>query len=384
MSNAGVLILGHEAQGVDALGGFSVSGVIPPYDLAVMYANRRSVVVYQGVTRADPTLVMSDEARGRSAYSKLTGSMTGARKPGGGVAQPRLMFVSTESAINEQVFYKADTSTYDASAWWASGVTSTGSLLAFQWEWTVTASLTDLKLVGFGRRDDVSLRHESSVSALDITLEPVATTTLTGAIRVPEGFTLGRQSMVLDINPSVRGLLFDTTAPTSRFNYEVPVLAEYPWRFTSTAYSSDDGSTTAVRIGETVGTQDVDLTLKTPSRVLSPPDGAAQVTHSTEFSWSERTGGVHVVSFANAMREVSNYDLSIVTTGSRTTIPDVSALGLRLPSRTPLRWSLSEISPIASVDELLADTDPSLVPVGLKEYYVTSAPARVLSVATSP
>ena len=78
VAGASVLI-GAASTPTGADGSFTLNDVVTPYDVSVVVGSAKLAVVYQGLTRADPTVVLpSPDAPNRAAT--ITGTVTtGAR-----------------------------------------------------------------------------------------------------------------------------------------------------------------------------------------------------------------------------------------------------------------------------------------------------------------
>ena len=76
-------------------------------------------------------------------------------------------------------------------------------------------------------------------------------------------------------------------------------------------------------------------------------DGATGVDTTTDFTWTPVPGGIHVLFLTGAGNDPA---YAIVSGGTRTRIPDLSAQGLGLPSGHSYDLILYGIGPYASVD----------------------------------
>jgi hypothetical protein len=89
------------------------------------------------------------------------------------------------------------------------------------------------------------------------------------------------------------------------------------------------------------------LSLPAPAVATSPTDGATGVGTSTDFTWTAVPGGIHALLLTGAANDPAYF---IVSGGTHTRIPDLSAQGLGLPAGRPYDFILYGIGPYASVD----------------------------------
>ena len=386
VGNASVLVLGLQPVTTDASGAFSVAGVTTPYDIVAVNGSKQSAVVYKGVTRQDPTLSLTNPTSAPSYSATVTGSVSGAAKPSATVSAPAVLFVSADGS-SETSTYDSAASSFSTKPSWTGAATTTGSLFAIQGERTSASSTTYTKFTGFGRRDNVSLSNSATVSNQNVTLSSVANSTLAGSITVPSGLTLLNNSVSLRFAPSTSVPLFSETPSSNTFSYVVPVVAQSTFGFTAIALSSNFSSYSIVTKSDVAaGTNNLSLSLLVPPSPGLPADKATSVTRSSEFSWSSTPGGVNLVAFVQRDSSgTATYTVTVVTTQTRTTIPDLSALGLALPASASLSWMVQEISPLASVDVLLSARGASSeAPAGLTEFYISAAAARTFTTSSTP
>src|SRR5262249_36339962 len=99
------------------------------------------------------------------------------------------------------------------------------------------------------------------------------------------------------------------------------------------------------------------VTIPTPALPVAPADGATGVTAATDFSWTGLPNAVEVV-FFKAPGKASYY---VVTTGTTTKLPDLSARGEPLPAATSYLWMVEGLGPLTSMDAF-AEGNPLLAP----------------------
>lgn len=386
LSNAAVLVLGKQPVTTDASGAFSVPGVTTPYDIVAVNGGKQSAIVYKGVTRQSLTLSLSTDTTATSLNATLAGTIVGAQTPSATVREPQVVFVSPEGGSSSTTF-NAASSTYSANVTWSGSATTTGTIFAFQGERASSSSTVYTRFTGFGRRDNVSLSSGAAVSNQSVSLGSVANSTLAGTITPPSGFTLLSNNVNLEFPQGVNVSLFNATSPGSSFSYAVPVIAQSTLSLTTIALAPGFVSiSAATRRGMAAGTNNVSLTLKDPSNPTLPLDDATNVTRTSEFTWSGTPGGVHIVAFLkDPSAGGTPYTLNVITSAARTTIPDLSALGMAVPANTAFSWQVQTLSPISSVDTMLAGSEGSPgVPAEQNEIYITASGRRDFTTASTP
>jgi hypothetical protein len=129
-AGAGVLIPGHPPVVTDAQGAFTVSGVDNPYDLATGLLSERGALVYSGLTRTDPLVVVP-----AGPFSRLPhqGSLSGSIRRGAGYTEPEhhqtsVFFESAETSGRAPASH-----IYSIGPRWRGPTTTTGTLHALRW-----------------------------------------------------------------------------------------------------------------------------------------------------------------------------------------------------------------------------------------------------------
>lgn len=124
--------------------------------------------------------------------------------------------------------------------------------------------------------------------------------------------------------------------------------------------SSGAIQTLAQLSGIAPGTTDASISLPTPASTTLPVNGAAGVNTGTEFTWTPLAGGLHFVFISGGTGDPT---FAIITAGTTTRIPDLTAQGLALPKAKPYDWVLIGRGPYGSVDAFAGTA--SLTPPGL-------------------
>jgi hypothetical protein len=90
----------------------------------------------------------------------------------------------------------------------------------------------------------------------------------------------------------------------------------------------------------------VDMVIAAPPKISAPPGGQSGVNLLTNLTWAPFADAVYVVLvYANSLW------FTVVTSDTTTTLPDLQALGVPLPSQTSFTYIVYAFAPFANVDE---------------------------------
>ncbi|WNG56706.1 carboxypeptidase regulatory-like domain-containing protein [Archangium gephyra] len=391
LENASILIPGDDRHAVDLdrAGAFSIAGVTAPYDVIVVQRAHRTAAVYKGLSRQDLTLPFATSVEERDDRSAdLAGTVTGGSTPYDSTRFTRVEFASasSSSATNPN-----PGGTYFAQVDWRGPASITGTLYVLQTERSRFFSPPS-RYLGFGRRDNVTLNNTAMHSALDITMSSVTEARLAGTVTVPDGYALTTLDASLVPDGSANTYLFSDTEPGSAFDYLVPqipqstftmyvnALEEKPGEPLGTAYSM------LYKKGLTAGTRNAALVLQEAPQQGQPANETAEVTRATEFSWTAFTGGIHLVQFQeeDAAEGMFPYTVNIYTSGTRTTLPDLSAVDMNLPASTRFSWNVQGFAPVASMEALSVLAEQGNPFLGSTDYSLGISGSRSFTTAATP
>jgi hypothetical protein len=374
---------GRQVVRVDGSGAFSISGVTPPYELIVADPARRFAAVYQGLTLASPTLAPEFDSEAPRRGATVKGGITGTVD-----VASRMRFFLGGSGANGSG--RAESATggvlnYSLDAEWRGVPSVPATLYALQVEASDDYA-PPTSYLAFGLRD-VTLTDYGALSQQDFSLRPVGNATLGGSITVPTGHRLLSSTLLLSPKPGSEFELFGDTSAQGTFNYVVPDIGQSTFALsvyaTETPETEDRVELIYVKRGLTARTS-ASLTLPTTVRPLQPANEATGLTRASGFSWSAFPGGVHrllVVQDDDATE--TPYALSVFTTGTQATLPDLSPFGISVPASAEFYWYVDGVGPAASVDDLVKLVEggnPRLRGTG---DYVTSRTRRPRAFTTS-
>ena len=342
--NTPVIITGVPPTTTDASGTFTIAGVTTPYDATVVAAADKRTIVYKGLTRPDPTLTSADLTSIIPPYSAaVTGTVSG----GTGFPQPanhttRVAFVSEHGYGGD--IASGTTGAYGLTGRWGEQTTVAGTIHALQWE---VSSNLPVTYKGYGSKDAVTLADGGSFPGQNVALTSVPTVTLTGNVTVPTGYMLMGKVVGIVWGRFGGISVVSDLASTGAFTYATPDISGATVLFRAIA-SSPLGNSTVWTVGLAPDASGVNVTIPAAPALSLPVDAATNVDTITAFSWTAFAQGVHLVFFDGPAGEPDYYVLSQSTSS---TIPNLNAIGLGLPSSTAYQWSVLGVGPFASVDE---------------------------------
>jgi hypothetical protein len=337
----------------DASGNFTIPNVTAPYDLVSVLTAPGSgptVIMYQDLTRSDPRILT---AGGQNAFSgDVSGSVTG----GAGRPLPanhdEILSLVPETGFSGTYLIDPLTGSYStvgSSPSW--GFVSSTIIDATVVQFTEDAA--GLPLVFTGAVTDSFGMNDGDVLLRDFNLSAVTTGTVSGTYTLPVGFTLGSKHAALEPTTPPFELLNlpDDAVDNGVFSFNVPAV---PGRRIDVAIGANGPSgqfSNRLLRDLAPGTTGLVATVRAPPVVTSPPSGTTNVDHSTVFTFTAFTPGIHL--FQTAPTTFPNTDPTyiVVTSDTSVTIPDLSAYGIVLPPAAPYNSLIAGISH-ASVDAL--------------------------------
>jgi hypothetical protein len=403
--NQAVFVLGKPATltRTDDDGLFVIRGVTPPYDLAMIEDSSNRVFVYRGLTRVDPTLYVftqGDQTLLHPRQLTLTGNLSGGDlypPPPPPLEETKLVgFGSKEVRMPWDLdgqtgnMVAAIPGSYSLTVSWNGPEATTGSLVAL--EVRPDPGTGAPAEYWYAEQPNVTLFFPDYLplppvpyvtAGPNLTLLPVVGANTQGTIRVPPLYTLQQKSMSLSFDkavifgPYMQAIYVDYSAGTS-FKYIAPRI--HRARAQVCAYAEMTAPPYAGSFSNTCidalhpQTDDALLEILAAPQPNAPANGANAVGIGTPFQWSKFEGGVHFVQIAPVERS-TNPTYFIFTADTRTTIPDLSTVGLALGNGS-YRWNVTGFAPFRSVDEFTAHIPaPALFPtVPGNPYYQLPVP----------
>lgn len=371
LADVHVSVAGLPSTTTAADGTFTVPGVVAPYDLVLFTLGKgRTVTVYAGLTRPDPTVaIYQDGLTGAGAAARsatVTGTVTAGDANPGGDYQGVLVASAQLPAIDMPFAWGGGVSAPPSSWTWApswfGAATLGSSVLAIQWH--VDPSMAAPTAYWMGTAD-VTLTDGETASVPPIALSSTPAITTQGTIDLPAHYALDQISAQLA--PAAGGpafpLFWDTNGGATTFTYVLPAMGQGELRLCARASSTDPAHDDDVALGcvDAAGLATVDLPVPAAPRPYAPAKGANAVGMDTTFSWQPLAGGVHAL---EVRPEDDAPAYLVFTAAARTALPTVGPAELLLPSGAAYTWRVRGFAPVASVDALAA---PGAVPLALDD-----------------
>jgi len=345
VSGVPVLITGLTSVNTDANGNFTIANVGRPYTITVIDATNKQAILYRGLTRSDPTLVFLGSNPGTQRTASITGKIYPASNyPEAATRKTLVGFVSPETG-------KTTTATPATGAYsllnaqWYGGSTTTGSLHALQYDYNTTTGLPT-SYVGYGVRTGVPLLDGTPNPNGNDTMSVVGTTSMSGTVTAPAGYTITSKTVAMTLGSTAGLTLLSESGGATSFTYAMPNINGATFRIGVGATKASTGSSSVFKGGVAGNATGVSVTVPACPELSLPINAATNVTTSTPFSWTQYTGGVHLLIYASSGKP-SYY---IVTTATSDSIPNLSAAGLGLPASTAYQWGVYGFGPFADVD----------------------------------
>ena len=358
------VIAGHPAVNVDSSGQFSISDVTAPYDLILVDGAAQHATVYRGLTRSDPTIVVSG-AHPVSGYSAtISGAVTGGHYPQQTGEDSWAAFVSPRGRALSQI--DGSTGNFTLPVAWAGASSLSGRVhaLQFSWQGELPASFTAYGSTALSLSD-------GGAFAPTVGMTPITSGSITGTVELPGAYSVTGKQYAIHLD-GVRALPIGDATTTAAFTYVVPNIAGA--QFSALVVAEDPTGNAIVHASAPVSTGGaIHLAPHAAPQLILPANGAQGVGPSMTFSWSAFTGGVHQVVFSE---QASNgYRVTIFTRDATTTLPALSDLGLSIPRGAQFHWSVTGIAPVSSVDEVAspAFADRLTLSPGQETFYGVTA-----------
>jgi hypothetical protein len=342
----------------DVNGHFTLPDPGPVYTATLSFKQEsfsvRSFVVFQGLTRRDPTLEMPVELATSSAT--VSGFVANS---GAGLADGRLAFApKAVIGVNASV----GTVIRDGGAFGPTdiafpGAAQTGQLIFFQHTYDDAGAVNGYPAVAINQ--NVGLSATGSFNEFFDASAPSGVGSISGAVNAPAagGWVVSETSLQAIFAKSTPINL--ESKPVSVFSFLAPNINGVALMVNSTASDTAGEISTAWKTNLSVETSGVALTLPTAPVVASPAPNSSVSLATATFAYHNVTG----VAFATLQCESAaagadggpagtNYIVHVVTTAPSIVAPQDPALSLSLPpSASPCSFRVAAMSAYASVDD---------------------------------
>lgn len=359
IAGATVIIKGKAPTTTGAGGNFSVSNVTIPYEIRLIISGtQQTAIVYQGLTRLDPTLFYLGSTT-NSKTATISGTVPVA--PG----QATLVFFVSG---NEAWWATANQTNgfYSINADWRGSVSSyTGNLQVLRW--TANPNGLPQQYDAYGSEDNVTISNGGSFTnhnfvAADFT-DP-AEQNISGSITRPSSsYSIINKNLYLNFGNAYIPIVGEPGAGlTENFSYTVPSISGATFQIDVNATVSavpNSRTTLYSKKGINGGTTGINITLASAPQLNLPVNNGTGIDTTTQFLWSQGSGtGISIVIIQPMGQGPAFF---IYTDGNSTNIPNLNPQGLGLPSNAPYQWVTAEYFPVSSIDDAASDSFISLV-----------------------
>lgn len=333
-------------------GSFQAEDVEAPYDVSVKYDAFPAVISFQGLTVEEPVLLIqspgSVEREATITFTAYSFDPTGTYDYA--VCSGPVFLLACGGHAMAQTTPTTNTVRWRGPASIPARIVSAqGTVAGLQprmfTNYTHFASRTGMTFVD-GATSDYSLVYA-----------PVATGTITGTTSAPAGFTVTHRGLGLMTGDDMWGVIsYEADSAVSpiepAFSLATPAASGFSYYVTATA-EQGDASVTRYQPVASANATDVTLDLPTPPQLRQPANNQVGLTENMLFEWTPVEGALYMLGVVAPT--ATSY--LIVTANPEARLPDLSALGISLPSAETLDWYVEAYAPIASVDELAIGVD---------------------------
>ncbi len=348
-----VQIVGVPSVNTDANGAFTIANVTTPYTIIVVDGANNRALVYRGLTRSDPTLFWLGATPGTLHSAAVSGSLVAWTPIAPGTqTTARAGFVSPDASGNATVNNTSGNVTISSS--WYGSTTTTGTIYALIWNYD--SNILPTTFVKFGKRSNVTLLDGTTNSGQNDTIGVAQTAQISGTVNVPSGYTLKSRSVyaVFESKLGIPILSDGTTVPN--FTYNTPNVTGAGASLVALAQDATGSVVESFMSGLGVNQTGITMTMPAAPEQSLPVDNATGVTTKTPFSWTQFQGGIHLVVF-NAVTS-GQPNILLITAATSDSIPNLSSLGLPLPSAATYHWSVDGVGPFSSMDAAAGSGGP--------------------------
>lgn len=339
------VMVANKVTSTDAGGNFSAGGISAPYRLVVVQPTQKYAQIFEGVTRADPTVIAVGSGN-YNGQANLTVNLSGAGytwpQPSG---YETLLQVTGPVNMNGGATGSLGTS-YTTTLQWVGPASFRGSICALQSQ--KNSSNVAIGFNGYGQLDNLAFTDKQPSSA-NLVLNPIQSKTLSGLVTVPGGYTLTAKTLGFVCGSRLAYPFTFEQSSTPAFSYAAPVIGSA--LYLSASAKKGDASVYLQQLGVAADASGVSLALPSATELNQPADNALGVNNATPFSWSAFPGGIHQLSVYP--KTSGPLTLTLFTTAASATLPDLSSLGYPLPKGIVYRWIVSGIAPVGSVNDWL-------------------------------
>lgn len=345
-----VIIKGKAPVTTDANGGFTVANVSKPYEARVIFSTDQSVLVYQGLTRSDPTLIYLDvTSAGKSA------TISGFVPPAAGKIT-RVFF--TSGTMSWSTNADQGTGVYTLNIYWKGSANSvSGKLQVLRWTQNVGGLPNQYDAYGFEDNLTVSAGGtfpDNNFTAANLTDPPEQN--ISGSIvRPSSSYDLYNKSLYLFFGNAEIYLGEEWGAGLSdNFSYVVPSITGATFGINASASLSatpTDRYTYYAKRGIMGGSSGITINLASSPQLNIPAHNGSGIDTTTQFLWTKGNGGGICLLYVSPNMWGTGPTFWIFTATNSASIPNLAPQGMGLPSNTSYMWRVAQVFPVSSIDD---------------------------------
>ena len=353
ISSVTVIVKGKTPTTTGANGAFSVSNVITPYEIRLILSTQQTAIVYQGLTRSDPSLLYFNSTTPNKSAT-ITGSVP--------VAPGKTTLVFFVSGIKSW-WTTADlvTGAYSINAnWKGPEISYNGKLQVLRWTFNPNGSPSEYD--AYGSKDltisDGGLFSGKNFIATDFS-DP-SEQSISGSITRPtSSYAIRSKHLYLNFGNAYVSLWDEGgVGLTDIFSYTVPTITGATFEVDVDATISaipNDRLSYYQKKGITGGTSGINIVLANAPQLNLPVHNGTGIDTTTQFLWAQGGGtGVNFVYIGPTFGSGPTYYL--ITAESSTTIPNLGPQGLGLPSNVAYVWWITRFFPVSTIDDAASDS----------------------------
>jgi hypothetical protein len=354
INGATVIIKGKAPTTTGAGGNFSVSNVAIPYEIRLIISGvQQTAIVYQGLTRIDPTLFYLGSTT-NSKTATISGTVPQA------VGQTTLVFFVSG---NEAWWTTANPNngSYSIFADWKGSTNSyTGNLQVLRW--TPNPNGLPDQYDAYGSEDNVTISAGGTFSNhnfIEADFTDPAEQNISGSITRPSSsYSIINKNLYLNFGNAYIPIAGENgVGLTDNFSYTVPSISGATFEIDVNAtVSAIPGSriTLYSEKGISGGSTGINITLASAPQLNLPSNNGIGIDTTTQFLWTK--GSVASINIVLIVPLGQGPAFFIYTDGNSTNIPNLNPQGLGLPSNAFYQWYTVEVSPVASIDAAASDS----------------------------
>ena len=354
VGGATVIIKGKAPTTTGAGGNFNVSNVTIPYEIRlILSGTQQAAVVYQGLTRPDPTLFYLGSTT-NSKTAIISGTVPAA------IGKTTMVFFISG---NEAWWATANQNngTYTINAEWKGSTNSfTGNLQVLRW--TPNSNGLPQEYDAYGLEDNVTISAGGTFpnhNFVQADFTNPAEQNITGSITRPSSsYSILNKNLYLNFGNAYIPIAGESGAGlTDNFSYTVPSITGATFQIDVNAEVSaipTSRITLYSKKGISGGSNGVIITLASAPQLNLPANNGTGIDTTTQFLWTQGSGtGISIIIMIPLGQGPTFY---IYTGGNNTYIPNLSPQGLGLPPFQPYQWVALEFYPISSIDAAASDS----------------------------